>query len=107
MPAVAHELGCDALAYGALRGGVGQDRAVGVAVRVDKAGTDYLAGGVDHALRPGARQAPHGDDAVALNSHVRRVRGIPRPVGDPAVTDQDIQQGMSSFCDNRGAITPA
>src|SRR5205807_690230 len=47
-PAVADDLGGDALADGALRGRVGQDRPIAVAVAVDEPRTDDLARGVDH-----------------------------------------------------------
>ena len=63
-----------------------------MAVRVDEAGADDLAGRVDHAVggRGRAEPADVGDPA-ALDRDVAAERRAAGAVGDPAVADQDVE----------------
>ena len=93
--AVADDLGRDALADRALGGRVREDREVAVAVRVDEAGADDLAGRVDDAVRGRSRTEPADvGDLAALDRDVAEVRRAAGAVGDPAATDQDVEHQL-------------
>jgi hypothetical protein len=56
---------------------VAGQRLVQVVVRVDEAGIDHAAGGLDHAGAGGrAQRRPHGGDAAALQQHVHPVERL-------------------------------
>ena len=64
-----------------------------MAVRVDEPGADDLAGRVDHAIGGRRRTEPADvSDLAALDGDVAEIGRAARAVGDPAATDEDVEQ---------------
>ncbi len=94
--AVADDLGRHALPDRALGRRVGEDGEVAVAVRVDEARADDLAGRVDHPRCGGALvEAADLGDPSALDRDVAEEGRAAGSVGDPAVPDQDVEHATS------------
>jgi hypothetical protein len=68
--AVAGDHGGNALQQLRVPRGVLQQQAVVVRVAVDEAGRDDQAGGIDAAVRGGARELSDGGDAAARHAHI-------------------------------------
>src|SRR5688572_29528672 len=78
--AIADDLGGDALPYLGGRIGVPEDRDLGMSMRVDEAGRDDLAGGVDALRGRSAFQVADFCDGVAGDRDVRASRRRARAV---------------------------
>ena len=94
VPAVANDLGRDALVERADRPRVDEERVVGVAVDVDEARGDVEPGGVELHGR-GGRLADR-DDAVAGDPDVGDEGRAAGPVDDAAVADRDVERHARS-----------
>ena len=96
-PAVAADDGGQPLAQFQRTETGAEQRRVGVAVDVDKAGGHQLARSVDDAAGFGLSQLSHGGNASALHSHIGPDGGRTRSVQDHSVLDQ---QGIhdNAFC---------
>ena len=87
--AVPHDDGGDAVPAGGSQQGVPGDLAVEVGVDVDEAGGDDEPGGVDGLAAVGLDAADGGDPAV-VDGDVALVGGLPRPIDNSAVADDQI-----------------
>ncbi len=88
--AVAGDVRGDALAHGRLGARVQQDREIRVRVRVDEAGGDVAAAGVDDAPAAQRPRRADGGDAVAAHGDVPGVPGVAAPVDDAAAGDDEV-----------------
>jgi len=62
-----------------------------VRVRVDEAGGDHLAGGIDHDVAAGRREIADLSDAICAHADVGRVGRGAAAVDDAGVADQQIE----------------
>ena len=92
--AVAVDDGSQALAQLRCAEAGAEQRRVGVAVDVDEAGGDGLAGGVDNAGTVRAPQVADGGNFPAGDGHVRGEAGTARAVNDSAAPEDGIKHGL-------------
>ena len=98
--AVADDLGRHALPDRALGGRVREQREVAVAVRVDEAGADDLAGRVDHARPPSPPRRARPTSTMRPSSIATSPRngGLPVPSATQPSADQDVEHRRSTSC---------
>ena len=97
-PAIAHDLGGDALGQRAERATVEGDGQVGVGVAIDKAGAGDVSGGVDGLFGGGGGEVANGGDATLLDGDVAFVGGLAGAVEELGVADQEIVHGGLASC---------
>ena len=76
---------------------IGQQRQIGVDVRIDEARGDHPVGDVEPPARLGAAERSDGRDPVAPNPHIRAKPRAPGPVDHAAPCQDDIEHECSSF----------
>ena len=91
--AVAGDVRGDALPHHGIGPRILQDGDVGVRVRVDEAGRDVAAAGVDDGAAAQRARRADGRDAVAAHGHVAVVPGVAAAVHDAAVGDDEVGGG--------------
>ncbi len=89
-PAFAGDLGGDALADFAFRGGVDQQVEFRLAQHIDEAGSHHQAGRINHPASRGPAQVAASHDAVAAHGHILPRPRIPAAVHQPAAHDQQV-----------------
>ncbi len=87
---VARDVRGDPLSHRGIRPRVLQDGDVGVRVRVDEAGRDVAAAGVDDRAAAQRARRTDGGDAPAAHSDVAVVPGVAAAIHDAAVGDDEI-----------------
>src|SRR6185369_5938916 len=79
---------------------VEEERAVGVAVRIDEARRDHAAGDIEHALylaRVDRRQVADSQDPVAEDADVGWAAGAPGPVDEGPTAKQEVERGHAAM----------
>ena len=88
---VAFDQGSDALADVILRGRIFENSTAGVSMYVDEAGRDCQSMRVDGQLGGRAIQSADRDNAIATNTDIAVVPGVPGSIHNAGVLNQDIK----------------
>ena len=98
--AVPRQLGGVALVQEAGQRPVEEERAVGVAVRIDEARRDDAAGDIEHGLDLALvdrREVADGQDPVAEDADIGRAAGAPGPVDEGPTAKQQVERGHAAM----------
>ena len=95
--AVARDVRGDPLPHHGIRPRILQDGDVGVRVRIDEAGSDVAAAGVDDGAAAQRARRADGGDAVAAHGHVAVVPGVAAAVHDAAIGDDEVVRSSRAF----------